>query len=80
MRKLIIALLLLVAFNANALRCGNKIILVGDSVLKVLENCGRPLYSQIIIKNNKLIKLFIYKKNGREQRVFLRHANVIGVN
>jgi hypothetical protein len=42
--KLVLTMsVLLLSINpAQALRCGNSLISRGDSVIKVLENCGEP--------------------------------------
>jgi len=65
--------------DSYALRCGNKLINKGDSILKVLEYCGEPLYSDFAIVRDRLVRLYIYKQNGREQRIYLRNGTVIGV-
>ena len=84
MRNLYIAVIIvLIAWGltkpAHALRCGNRVISAGDSVLKVFEHCGQPLYQDFTMYLGKISKLYIYKQNGREQRVFLRNGNVVGV-
>ena len=76
----VIALLLLgSANNAEAFRCGNTFIKKGDSILKILEYCGNPLYSDYTTYKGRIAKLYIYKFNNIEQRVFLRAGYVIGV-
>ena len=83
MRKLMLLIAVIaltaVAQDSNAMRCKGKLIMKGDSILKVFRNCGQPLYSQRIIKNNRFMTLFIYEINGKEKRVFLRNATVVEV-
>jgi hypothetical protein len=84
MRNLhIVVVVLLMCFGvmkeASALRCGNRLINEGDSILKVLEHCGQPIYSDYTMYRGRISKLYIYKQNGREQRIFIRSGTVIGV-
>lgn len=83
MRKLMLLITLIASTvlvkDLYAMRCNYKLILKGDSVLKVVRNCGRPIYSQRIIRNNRFMTLFIYELNNREKRVFLRNGVVVGV-
>lgn len=76
----IISAVLFVVDQAHALRCGNVVIKEDDSILKVLEYCGQPLYSDYINYHHKLTKLYIYKQNRLEQRIYLRAGRVVGVN
>jgi hypothetical protein len=39
---LTVAILLLSINTAQAFRCGNRLISRGDSIIKVLKNCGEP--------------------------------------
>jgi len=50
-----VALLSVVSFSANAgMRCGNELILEGDTVIKMTKVCGQPdQYGQNIIYLNK---------------------------
>ena len=84
MRKLLILIgiiaLTSVTKQAYAMRCNGKLVLVGDSIIKVIENCGRPLYSQRIIHRDRFMTLLIYKKKyGREKRLFILNATVVEV-
>ena len=84
MRNLYIAIIVvLISFGvmnqAHALRCGTKLINKGDSILKVLEYCGQPVYSDYVVYRQRLTRLYIYKQGGREQRIYLRAGRVIGV-
>jgi hypothetical protein len=38
--------LLLLADQAHAFRCGNRIVTKGDHAVEVLERCGEPTYRQ----------------------------------
>lgn len=76
---IIVMLLTVYARETFALRCGSKLINKGDSILKVLEYCGSPIYSDYVTYGQRLARLYIYKQNGREQRLYLRAGRVIGV-
>jgi len=65
--------------KSYALRCGNAFIREGDSILKVLEYCGQALYTDYVVYNGRVVKMYIYKQNRREQRVYLKAGRVIGV-
>jgi hypothetical protein len=66
--------------NSHAMRCKGKLLVRGDSIVRLVANCGTPIYSEVIIKNNRIMKLFVYKKKyGREKRVFVYHGVIIGV-
>lgn len=78
-RFILVAVLLVSISDAHALRCGNKIILEGDFVLKVLKNCGKPVFTDFMIYRNHLTKMMVYKKDGRDQIIYLRNNFVIEV-
>lgn len=72
MRNLYIAVLVvLIGFGAvrevHAMRCGGKLIRVGDTSYKMLKHCGEPIAVQTDIWGSR--QLFIYEMNGREQRI-----------
>jgi hypothetical protein len=84
MRNLyVVVIVLLLCFGisrpSHALRCGNKIILEGDFILKVLKNCGKPVFTDFMMYNNHLTKMMVYKKDGRDQIIYLRNNFVIEV-
>lgn len=76
---IVILIAVVLSSPAHAMRCGTKLINKGDSILKVLEYCGQPIYSDYVIYGQRLTRLYIYKQGGREQRLYLRAGRVIGV-
>ena len=78
-RFALVAILLFTFSDASALRCGTKLILEGDFVLKVLKNCGKPIFTDFMLYNNHLTKLMVYKKNGRNQYIYLRNNFVVEI-
>jgi hypothetical protein len=40
--------LLVLAANAEALRCGSDLVTVGDSKFKVLFACGEPILAEVV--------------------------------
>lgn len=84
MRNMYIVILVVLMFfgamrDSHALRCGNKIILEGDFILKVLKNCGKPIFSDFMMYRNHLTKMMVYRKDGRDQIIYLRNNFVIEV-
>ncbi|MEL0082837.1 MAG: DUF2845 domain-containing protein [Gammaproteobacteria bacterium] len=45
-RLLVVAILTLVSFSTQAMRCGNHLVREGDSKLEVLRKCGEPTLSE----------------------------------
>lgn len=84
MRNMYIVVMVVLMFfgamrDSHALRCGNRIILKGDFITKILENCGTPAYEDFMIYNNRLTKMLVYKIGGRNQIIYLRNNFVIEV-
>ena len=45
---LLILTLFLITNSASALRCGNELVLVGDSKYEVLSRCGQPVHKEFL--------------------------------
>jgi hypothetical protein len=72
MKKMIwgaIILLLFMTTEAFALRCGNKLVDIGDRKIEVLEKCGNPLFVE-----NWQEEVIVYR--GRLERQIRRLSNI----
>ena len=53
--------------HAMSLRCGTALIQVGDSKLKVMRNCGEPMYRDIISGAlDSRVEEWIYQRSSRD--------------
>lgn len=76
----LVVLTVLIGFGinkeANAMRCDGKIVRVGDSVYKLIKNCGRPL--AISYGDWGMTDIYTYEIYGREQSVIIRNGKIVG--
>ena len=63
--------LAVVAHPANSMRCGNGLVLVGDSVYKVIQLCGQPEY--------QTPDHLYYKEGGGINTVTMAHDKVTSI-
>ena len=64
---LLTAMSLLQPAQAMSLRCGTALIQVGDSKLKVMRNCGEPMYRDIISGAlDSRVEDWVYQRGSRE--------------
>ena len=53
--------------HAMSLRCGTALIQTGDSKLKVMRNCGEPMYRDIISGAlDSRVEEWVYQRGSRE--------------
>lgn len=64
---IIIIVMTITARESYAMRCGGKLIRVGDYVHKMVKHCGRPLAVYTDIFGSRMV--FVYDRNGREQLI-----------
>ena len=69
MLVIIIVLSISLIKDASAMRCKGKLIRVGDTSYKMLKHCGKPLFVQTDIWKSH--QLFVYKMNGRVQKILV---------
>lgn len=84
MKKLFIVLLFFTTFQAQAVRCGMKLVKEGDLKIDVIQKCGDPLskeeigYVDSIRKGDRItvlkIQELIYKINNTHYS-FVFHGN-----
>ena len=64
---LLIAVCLHPSAHALSLRCGSALIQVGDSKLKVMRNCGDPMYRDIVSGAlDSRVEEWIYQRSSRD--------------
>lgn len=83
-----ILVLALMSFSqtSHAMRCGNDLVLKGDSQESVLERCGPPKFDTTIIipcigiENGCKVKRWAYDKGRRHySMVYIREGRVVKV-
>jgi hypothetical protein len=63
----VLLFLVLIATSAvSGLRCGTKLVNVGDTKLEVLAKCGEPDLKEIIKKNGVIVEKWHYDCGTRE--------------
>ena len=71
-RLLAVLMLTVTAMEASALRCGSRLVSVGDHVVEVFKHCGIPVYEE----QTTLVKTERYRAH-RFHRVRLREREVL---
>lgn len=86
LRIMLLLALVMVSHSAQAMRCGNDLVLKGDSQESVLERCGAPKFDTTIIvpcigiENGCKVKRWAYDKGRRHySMVYIREGRVIKV-
>jgi hypothetical protein len=73
----IIALIIVsLSGQVNAMRCGGKLVRVGDTVYKLIKHCGRPL--MVSYGDWGMSVTYTYEIYGREQAVLVRNGLIVG--
>ncbi|MEM7363740.1 MAG: DUF2845 domain-containing protein [Pseudomonadota bacterium] len=71
-RLLTVLVLSVSAVDAWALRCGNKLVSIGDHVVEVYKHCGQPVYEE----QTTVVKTERYRAH-RYHRIRLREREVL---
>ncbi len=81
-----VALLLLLSSPSWAMRCGNDLVLEGDTDISVLDRCGEPEHKTEFYKpcagleNGCRIERWAYRKGSRHySMVYIKEGRVIEV-
>lgn len=84
MRYILMLMLLMATFTATAgqtLRCGNSLILEGDSGYRVVVKCGKPIYREDYRIDIHTTVRSLYYSFGQTIRVVkIKHGLVFEIN
>lgn len=72
MKQLFLSMLLLMSFEASAVRCQGKVVQEGDFAYKLEKYCGEP--EAIVYEGTK--KTYVYTINGRENYFIIKNERI----